>query len=245
MTEDRDLKRRVRARAAKTGESYQTARRQLLGERPTEISESDRQAVDNYFRDWWAAARQFRSTGRPFGEFPGVPVPLSALQAAALAHPNPKTRRACLGVLDHEANDESMDVFRRCLADPVPRVRLAALHGLGCQRCKHNPVDSYDVAPDLMVLARTDPSPKVRQAVVAGLAVLNDAGAKDLLRQLVSSDADPVVRATASAALEGRRGARLTRRSVTRRLQQQPAILNAAHGAPPGPRKGLSPPTPD
>lgn len=218
MTEDRDLKRRIRLRAAKTGESYQTARRQLMTQSRPELSDSDRQAVEDYFRSWWQAVDQFRPAGRPFREFPGVPVPLSAMQAGALCHPNPKLRRACLGVLDHEANDQSMDVFRRCLGDPVPRVRLAALHGLGCQRCKENPVDSYDVVPHLLVLARSDPSPKVRQAVVAGLAVLGDSDAKDLLLELSTSDADPLVRATAQAALEGRRGARLTRRSVARRL---------------------------
>ena len=34
MTKQPDFKRRVRARMAKTGESYATARRQILGERP-------------------------------------------------------------------------------------------------------------------------------------------------------------------------------------------------------------------
>jgi translation initiation factor IF-2 len=35
MTEDRDFKQVVRKRAAKTGESYQAARRQMEGKRPT------------------------------------------------------------------------------------------------------------------------------------------------------------------------------------------------------------------
>ncbi|HUY25702.1 MAG TPA: hypothetical protein VMV09_10445 [Candidatus Saccharimonadales bacterium] len=45
---------------------------------------------------------------------------MAAMQAGALGHPDPKTRRACLTVLDHEANDESMPVFLRALDDPVP-----------------------------------------------------------------------------------------------------------------------------
>ena len=219
MTEDRDLKRRIRLRAAKTGESYQAARRQLLGQDRASLSESDRQAAEDYFRDWWRALDEFRPTGRPFREFRGVPVPVAALQAAAVGHPNPKVRRACLGALDHEANDESMDVFRRCLEDPVPRVRLAALHGLGCQRCKLDPVGAGDAVADLMLVAKSDPSPKVRQATVALLAGLGYDTARELLGQLADGDHDAVVRETARAALEGRRGARLTRRSVLRRLE--------------------------
>jgi hypothetical protein len=39
-------------------------------------------------------------------------------------------------VLDHHANDESCDVFRAALFDPVPHVRAIALHGLACERCR-------------------------------------------------------------------------------------------------------------
>lgn len=220
MTEDRDLKRRIRLRATKTGESYQAARRQLLVQDRGPLTEPDRRAVEGYFRDWWKALDEFRPTGRPFREFRGVPVPLPALQAGAIGHPNPKVRRACLGVLDHEANDQSMDVFRRCLDDPVPRVRLAALHGLGCQRCKQDPTGTGDAVSAVMTVARADPSPKVRQAAVAVLATLGEGGPLELLGQLAVSDDDRIVRATAQTALEGRRGARLTRRSVARRLDQ-------------------------
>jgi hypothetical protein len=47
-----------------------------------------------------------------------------------LQHASPKVRRDALGVLDHGANDESTEVFVAALSDPVPRVRLVALHGL-------------------------------------------------------------------------------------------------------------------
>ena len=220
MTEDRDLKRLIRRRAAKTGESYSTARRQLTKRRPPALSESDRIAVEEYFRSWWAALDEFRPTGRPFREFQGVTVPVSALQAGALSHPNPKVRRSCLGVLDHEVNDQSMPVFLRALADEVPRVRLAALHGLSCQRCKVDPIDTELVMDVLRQVIRQDPSPKVRQAAVAAMAWLSPGDIDHDLREVAASDGDAIVRETAVAALAGRRGARLTRRSVRRRVQE-------------------------
>ena len=63
-------------------------------------------------------------------------VPVEAMQDAALFHANPRVRRECLSVLDHFASDASVDVFRRALRDPVPRVRLIALHGLSCEQCR-------------------------------------------------------------------------------------------------------------
>jgi hypothetical protein len=74
MTSDSDLKSLIRARAAKTGESYQTARRHLLGEhRVPGLSSEDRRAVEEYFPAWWAALAEFQKKGRPFAEFEGVP----------------------------------------------------------------------------------------------------------------------------------------------------------------------------
>jgi hypothetical protein len=61
---------------------------------------------------------------------------LTLIQRGAREHPNAKVRRACLGVLDHQANDESGEVFRAALFDPVPHVRVVALHGLACERCR-------------------------------------------------------------------------------------------------------------
>jgi hypothetical protein len=81
-----------------------------------------------------------------------------------------RTRRDCLTVLDHAANDESMATFRQALQDPVPRVRLTAVLGLDCQRRKASPLSGDDVVADLIGLAETDPSPKVRHAALVALA---------------------------------------------------------------------------
>src|SRR5450755_3814156 len=137
MTEDRAFKRQIRSRALRTGESYQTARRRLLARSPVEpaLRPEEELAVRRYFEGWSQHVERWRMAGgrwRPFN----AAVPVSALQAASLLHPSPKVRRECLGVLDHVANDDSIEVFRHALSDPVPRVRLVALHGLSCQHCR-------------------------------------------------------------------------------------------------------------
>jgi hypothetical protein len=72
-----------------------------------------------------AHVERWREVGGPWRPYDG-PVPVAAMREAALGHPDAKVRRAALEVLDHEANDESIDVFRAALADPAPRVRLLA-----------------------------------------------------------------------------------------------------------------------
>jgi hypothetical protein len=161
--------------------------------------------------------REFQQTRRPFREFPGVPVPVTAMQAAAIAHPNARIRRDCLIVLDHAANDDSMDTFRRALQDSVPRVRLTALHGLGCGRCKTKPLSDDDVVPDLIGLVETDPSPKVRHAAVV---VLAQWGGDPLVRRTAGraarEDADDLVRAVATAVVRGERRGVRSRKALRR-----------------------------
>jgi hypothetical protein len=76
--------------------------------------------------DWFARPPSARS---------GV-APVGALQAAAVGHGDPWVRRDCLAVLDHVASDASVETFRVALDDPVAPVRLAAIHGLACERCR-------------------------------------------------------------------------------------------------------------
>ena len=148
---------------------------------------------------------RWREVGGPWRPYDG-PVPVEALQAAALDHPDARVRRECLGVLDHAANDTSTDVFRRALADPVPRVRLFALHGLSCERCRIGDLCVADVAAELARVVGDDPSPKVRHAAVEVAHRL--VGRDELLRSAVErasvEDPDELVRAVASAVIEGR-----------------------------------------
>lgn len=217
MTKDRDLKRRIRARAAKSGESYQAARRHLLG-RARALSADDERAVAAYFDGYARHVDRFRAEGglwQPFGR----EVPIQAMQAAALLHPSPKIRRECLGVLDHAANDQSVVVFRRALRDPVPRVRLVALHGLSCDRCRVGEVRIDDVVGDLIRMVREDSSAKVRHVTVQLLArlVANDMRVSSLLERVSLEDPDDLVRFVAGAAACGSRQALQTRKGLRRR----------------------------
>jgi hypothetical protein len=223
MTRNRDFKRLIRARAAKTGESYQTARQQLLGQAtPSVLSPEETQIVEAYFPAWWEALREFQLTRRPFREFKGVPVPVAAMQAGALRHPNPRIRRSCLGVLDHEANDESMDVFRLALRDGVPRVRLAAIHGLSCARCKTLGVSQSDIADDLLRLVQKDDSAKVRHAALLAVeGFLDDSGVRRVVVEVNQHDTDPLVQELTSSMLRGERSLRKSRKALRRRRRPE------------------------
>lgn len=140
------------------------------------------------------------------------------MKSAALNHPNPRVRRECLGVLDHHANEASADVFREALKDPVPRVRLIALHGLACERCRSAELCAADVVPDLVRTATEDPSPKVRHETIAILLRLSDRDSR--AEEAIASaagDADQLVPTVARAALEGRTRDIRSRRAFRRR----------------------------
>jgi hypothetical protein len=90
--------------------------------------------VASDFVQRWTALRKDRRTRL------GQQIPIPAVQAAALSHADPAMRRFCLFLLDHYACDVSSDIFRRALRDPVASVRGSALHGLACERCRHDDI---------------------------------------------------------------------------------------------------------
>ncbi|HVM08867.1 MAG TPA: HEAT repeat domain-containing protein [Acidimicrobiales bacterium] len=205
MTKNRDFKRKVRQRTSKVGESYQAALGQMLAtERPNDLGPEQQAAVDRYFELWTQHLKDWKERGGPYRPFV-ADVPVAALQAAALAHPNAKTRRYCLTVLDHEANELSVETFRAALRDEVPRVRLLALHGLACERCREQPLCLDDVVPDLVKMLRTDESPKVRHGAVMAVAALADRDDRvaKALAEATTDDADELVRQAAGAAAAG------------------------------------------
>ena len=116
-------------------------------------------------------------------------------------------------------DDESVDIFRAALKDPVPRVRQIALHGLACERCRESELCVADVAADLMATLETDPSPKVRHSAVQVLSRLagRDTRIIDALKRAATSDEDELVRRVAGAALDGRRADIKTRKALRRR----------------------------
>jgi hypothetical protein len=148
---------------------------------------------------------------------------MSLVQRGAREHPNARIRRECLGVLDHHANDESSDVFRAALFDPVPHVRVIALHGLACERCRVGELCASKVVTDLVQVLDGDPNPKVRHHAVLVIARLRarDARVVDVLARVAREDVDPLVQQVALAAVEGRgrdvRSRKALRRRETRR----------------------------
>jgi hypothetical protein len=89
---------------------------------------------------------------------------------AGIEHENPRVRTACALLLDHGGDDRCIAPLRKALADPVPKVRLTALHSLQCQRCKNEPLP-YDVIPDMIRMAEQDPSPRVRASAFGGMGI--------------------------------------------------------------------------
>ncbi len=144
---------------------------------------------------------------------------LELVQRGAGEHPNARVRRECLGVLDHYANDESGEVFRAAMFDPVPHVRVVALHGLACERCRVGELCASEVVTDLIRVLEVDPNPKVRHGavlVIAGLAT-RDTRVVDVLRRVASDDVDAWVRKVALAVVEGRGRDVRSRKALRRR----------------------------
>lgn len=107
-----------------------------------------------------AARREAGGVWRPYvGE-----VPLEACETRCCTRVPRcvETRWAC----HHVANDESTDVVRAALGTPVPRVRLVALHGLFCERCRLGAIDVDDVVTDALGVLPDDPNAKVRHAAI-------------------------------------------------------------------------------
>jgi HEAT repeat protein len=157
---------------------------------------------------------------RPARTRAAVP-PVAALQAAAVAHADPWVRRDCLAVLDHVASDASLPTFRAALDDPVAPVRLAAIHGLACERCRTEELCVADVVPRLVQAVADDPSPDVRHRAVEllrGLALRSPA-AVTAIQHARDADPDPLVREAAARAL--RPGHLPGRRTLRRRSRDR------------------------
>jgi hypothetical protein len=182
------------------------------------LSPEERELVEQYFRDWWEAVLSRGTIAMPVA-------PIALLQRAAAEHENARVRRECLGILDHEANEASTHVFVAALGDDVARVRLFALHGLSCERCRSEELCVADVVPTLAQTLASDPSPKVRQRAVGilnGLAA-RDARALDALRAAAVDDSDALVRDAARAAVDGRFGVTEWSRKAMRRRERRRA----------------------
>ena len=120
-----------------------------------------------------------------------------------LRHRDPRVRAACAQILDHFLDAAALAEIIDCLGDDHPRVRVWALHTLGCDRCKQGacrPGESVFVPEAVRVLAE-DPSPLVRAAAATTLGQSASARQPGVAKALVAArdgDPDRYVRKTAA-----------------------------------------------
>ena len=194
------------------------------------MTPSDLELANDFVRRWSALPKQRRSRL-------GKQMPIAAVQAAALTHPDLAIRRFCLFLLDHYANDESSEVFRGALHDPVAMVRELALHGLACERCRIEEIDVADVVTDVAAILVSDPSGEVRHKAVGVLARFmdRDERARDAIGRAATDDPDAAIRkvaetvvATGRPHIPGRKSAlREARRQARARKARTPSALLA------------------
>ena len=153
---------------------------------------------------------------------------------AGLSDPDPRVRYGAADFMDHHADEDCVQKLRdMALNDPVEYVRDMALHALGCQRCKPEPlaVDTLDIE---ILRAKTHESWKRRRGAVWTLSQRNmDPGVKETLQYLVDHDPDPrVVQAARWGLLRKRPGPAHERDNKLRKLAFEKAAERAAQKPP-------------
>ena len=149
---------------------------------------------------------------------------------AGLSDPDPRVRCGAADFMDHHADEDCVEQLRdMALNDPVPYVRDMALHALGCQRCKPEPlaVDTLDI---MILRAKTDESWKRRRGAIWSLAQRNmDPGVNEALHYVAEHDPDPRVADAARWGLKRKRpGPAHERENKLRRLAFEKAAQRAA-----------------
>ena len=155
---------------------------------------TDLEVANDFVHRWLALPKERRARL-------GKQMPVAAVQAAALSHPDLAMRRFCLFLLDHYASDASTDTFRRALHDPVASVREGALHGLACERCRHEDICVTDVVTDLVEILASDSNAEVRHKTVVALArfISRDSRAGEAIARAAHHDPDTAIRDVARA----------------------------------------------
>jgi HEAT repeat protein len=111
-----------------------------------------------------------------------------------LSHPNPRVRQFCAAFIDAHWDESALQRLILTLHDPKLKVRKAAVHSLGCDRCKcgQNPID---VVPHLEERIREDKSIKVRRMAVQTLATQTpNKRIARVLRRVLRDESDPKIR---------------------------------------------------
>ncbi|MDQ4021095.1 MAG: HEAT repeat domain-containing protein [Actinomycetota bacterium] len=81
-----------------------------------------------------------------------------------VSHSDAAVREGCVKLLDHFLTEETIPAIIAALDDEHPRVRLAAVHSLACDRCKKDACcpNDPDVLPLAIRLVTSDPDKHVR-----------------------------------------------------------------------------------
>jgi HEAT repeat protein len=111
-----------------------------------------------------------------------------------LSHPHPRVRQFCAMFLDAHWDESALQRLILSLHDPKLKVRKAAVHSLGCDRCKggENPVD---VLPYVEERIRQDKSIKVRRTAVLTLATQTpNKRIARVLRRVLRDETDTKIR---------------------------------------------------
>jgi HEAT repeat protein len=111
-----------------------------------------------------------------------------------LSHPDWRVRQLCAMLLDHVWDEPSLRRLVLALHDPKLKVRRAAVHSLGCDRCKggENPIDAV---PLLAERLREDKSIKVRRMAAWTLAIQPpDRRIARILRRVLRDETDVKLR---------------------------------------------------
>src|SRR5215470_5183804 len=179
------------------------------------MARTDLELATDFVHQWGALSKDRRARL-------GKQIPVSAVQVAALSHPDLAMRRFCLFFLDHYASDVSSEIFRRALRDPVASVRENALHGLACERCRHEDICVTDVVTDLIEIMTSDPNAEVRHKTVAALArfIDRDARAGQAIARAAHHDPDPAIRDAVQVAADSSRPHVLPRRTALRNVRR-------------------------
>lgn len=120
-----------------------------------------------------------------------------ATLVAGAAHRRAKVRAACIALMDHLGDERCCESLKHCLRDDSPLVRRHAVHAVGCQRCKAQPLP-IDIVGALIERVLSDSSPRVRRVAVhqLGLQPYDPRSIEPLVRVIAGSrDAGLVSRA--------------------------------------------------
>lgn len=113
-----------------------------------------------------------------------------ATLVAGATHSRPRVRAACVALMDHLADERCCKSLEQALRDASPLVRRHAVHAVGCQRCKVQPL-SIDVVAALIERVQNDSSPRVRRVAIHQLGLQpRDARAIQVLKNVIAESQD-------------------------------------------------------